>query len=106
MRLARLDQISVLDSSAAIPDGSAQMVHDEATLAMPLGNIIDIAQERARLERERQKVADEIASIDEKLNNKTFLEKAPDQVVKTQNERKISAQAAFDQLVKALERLA
>jgi len=105
MRLARLESVITSDANADIPEGSAQIVHDEATIVLPLGDVIDIAQERARLARERQKIVGEIAGIEKKLANKAFVDKAPDHVITTQHERKAAAQATLNQLNEALARL-
>ena len=51
-RLARLDAISF---AKAPPKGSAQIVLGEATAALPLAGVIDMAAERARLVREIDK---------------------------------------------------
>ena len=53
-RLARLDDISF---AKAPPKGSAQIVLGETTAALPLAGVIDMAAERARLEREIDKCA-------------------------------------------------
>ena len=105
MRLARLDSVATSDAAAEVPEGSAQIVHGEATIVLPLAGVIDIAQERARLERERDKVAGEIKAIEKKLANKAFVDKAPDHVVATQHERKAAAQATLEHLAQALARL-
>ena len=67
--LARLSGIEIAD---AIPQGSAQFVIGEAVAALPLGDVIDFAKERARLEKELKKAEDEIARFDAKLNNAAF----------------------------------
>jgi valyl-tRNA synthetase len=105
MRLARLESVATSDPAAEVPEGSAQIVHGEATIVLPLAGVIDIAQEKARLERERDKVAEEIAAIEKKLANKAFVDKAPDQVVATQHERKSAAQTTLEHLAQALARL-
>ena len=60
-----------------IPKGSAQFVIGEAVAALPLGDVIDIDKERARLAKEVKKAEDEIARIDGKLSNAAFVAKAP-----------------------------
>ncbi|MGO4128559.1 valine--tRNA ligase [Inquilinus sp. YAF38] len=103
-RLARLASIEV---SEAVPaKGSAQAVIDEATLVLPLTGIIDLDKERARLTKEIEKNASEVEKIDRKLGNAQFLEKAPDDVVEEQRERRAEAQAAIEKLRQALARVA
>jgi valyl-tRNA synthetase len=65
-RLARLDGT---DTADAVPGGSVQLVHDDATVALPLAGVIDVAQERQRLENERAKVEKEIATFEKRLAN-------------------------------------
>ncbi len=52
-----------------MPEGSAQFVIGEAVAALPLGDVIDFAKERARLEKELKKAEGEIARFDAKLSN-------------------------------------
>ncbi len=103
-RLARLASIEVSDAVPA--KGSAQAVIDEATLVLPLAGIIDLDKERARLTKEIEKNASEVEKIDRKLGNAQFLEKAPDDVVEEQRERRAEAQAVIERLREALARVA
>ena len=99
-RLARLDSVAADDAPA--PRGAAQAVHDEATLVLPLADVIDLEQERARLAKEVGKLDQEIDKIDRKLGNAQFLAKAPEEVVEEQRERRADAAAARDRLAAAL----
>jgi valyl-tRNA synthetase len=101
-RLARLDSISF---AAHPPQGSAQMVVGEATAALPLAGVIDVTAERARLQRELEKVRSEIRKIDAKLANESFVAKAPPDVVEENRERKADFEAAAQKLHAALQRL-
>jgi valyl-tRNA synthetase len=103
-RLARLSESGIHDG--AVPDGAVQIVLDEATLLLPLAEVIDIGQERARLAREIDKVAGEIAKFDKKLANENFLAKAPPEVVEEQRARRAEQAALREKLSAALQRLA
>jgi valyl-tRNA synthetase len=104
VRLARLARIEIVDGPVA--KGAAQIVVDEATVALPLAGVIDIAQERARLTKELDKAKAEAAKIEKKLGNEQFVAKAPPEVVEEQRQRLAEAAQASDKLAKALERLA
>ena len=78
MRLARLSAIGFED---AIPRASAQIVLGEATLALPLEGVIDFAAEKARLSKELEKIAKDMAGIDARLGNPGFVAKAPPEVL-------------------------
>ena len=99
--LARLDTLEFGRPQA----GAVQIVLDEATLALPLADIIDIDAESKRLKREIDKVGSEIAQLDAKLANEKFVSRAPEHVVEEQRERKSEAEATAAKLEQALKRL-
>jgi valyl-tRNA synthetase len=101
-RLARLSSIDIVD---APPPGSVQFVMEEAAMALALANVIDLAAERERLNKEIGKLNAEIAKIDAKLNNAQFVAKAPEEVVEENRERRAEAEAAARKLQIALDRL-
>ncbi|MCY4497079.1 MAG: valine--tRNA ligase [Rhodospirillaceae bacterium] len=103
IRLARLE--GILEGGREVPTGAVQIVLDDATIVLPLSEIIDIARERERLSRELDKARGEIAKLDMKLSNRGFLAKAPEHVVEEQHERKRDAESAELRLAAALARL-
>ena len=101
LRLARIDAMSF----GKAPAGAVQIVLDEATLALPLAGIIDVAAESKRLKREIDKVGSEIRQLDAKLANEKFVARAPEHVVEEQRERKADAEATAARLEQDLKRL-
>ncbi|TAN55991.1 MAG: valine--tRNA ligase, partial [Rhodospirillales bacterium] len=103
LTLARLDSATASDEDA--PKGSVQVVVDEATAILPLAGHVDVAKEKARLEKEIARLADDIGKTEKKLSNPAFVERAdPDVVVETR-ERLSDLAAAKGKLSEALERL-
>jgi valyl-tRNA synthetase len=103
LRLARLDSAEPLAGEP--PKDAVQAVLDEATIMLPLGNVIDLAQERARLAKEIARLDGEVDKIAKKLGNEQFLAKAKPEVVEEQRERSAEAEQARGRLRAALERL-
>ncbi|MPY74860.1 MAG: valine--tRNA ligase [Alphaproteobacteria bacterium] len=101
-RLARLKDIRV---GGEIPKGAVQLVLDEATVALPIAEVIDIAQEKQRLQKEIAKTEGEIQKLQKKLSNQQFLAKAPEAVVDEQRERLAEEESARAKLDAALKRL-
>jgi valyl-tRNA synthetase len=101
-----LARLSGIETGNAIPKGSAQFVIGEAVAAIPLGDVIDFAKERARLEKELKKTEDEIARFDSKLNNEAFVARAPEDVIEEQREKRAEAAALAARLKEAVARLA
>ncbi|KKC32380.1 valine--tRNA ligase [Devosia psychrophila] len=101
-RLARLEEIS---PQSTVPGESAQFVVGEATWALPLAGVIDIAAEKIRLEKEVGKLDAEISQIDKKLGNEQFVAKAPPEVIEEQKARREAAVERRHYIFEALKRL-
>ena len=104
-RLARLGDIAT-GAAGETPRGSIQLVHEEATVALPIGDVIDVGQEKARLAREHAKCVGEQEKLEKKLSNSGFLAKAPQAVVDEQKDRLAEAAERGARIKSALERLA
>ncbi len=103
LRLARLSEATSLDGG--VPKGAVQDVIDEATLVLPIADVIDLAAEQARLEKEIAKQDAEITRFEKKLANEKFVANAPEAVVETEREKLGEAQATRQRLKDALKRL-
>jgi valyl-tRNA synthetase len=103
LQLARLARAS---TAHALPKGSAQFVLGEATVGLPLGDVIDLSKERARLEKDLKRARDEIARFDAKLSNEQFVSRAPEDVLAEQREKREEATALAARLQEAIARLA
>jgi valyl-tRNA synthetase len=101
-RLARLSDISFVD---AAPQGAVQLVVRGEVAALPLKGVIDLAAEKARLEKEIAKVDADIKKADAKLSNADFLARAKEEVVEGEKEKREEAQARRAKILEALERL-
>jgi len=101
-RLARVDAIS---HAEAAPPASAQIVVGEATMCVPLGALIDLSAEAARLQKELGKATEEIARIVKKLANERFVANAAPEVVEAEREKLAEYQAAQERLNVALSRV-
>jgi valyl-tRNA synthetase len=102
-RLARADKVEV--TNAEPPKGAAQIVLDEATIFVPLAGVIDIGQERARLQKELDKARAESEKIEKKLGNQQFLAKANPDVVAEQRQKLDEVGLTVTRLTQALDRL-
>ena len=101
-RLARAASITTADT---VPPQSAQTVVGDVVVCLPLGGIVDLDAERARLEKERARVEKDIAKIDGRLSNPRFLEKADTETVEEQRAKRDEAASRLDKLTAAIERL-
>ncbi|MEZ5916591.1 MAG: valine--tRNA ligase [Parvularculaceae bacterium] len=100
--LARLISIETAD---AAPKGAVQVVHEGAIFALPLADVIDIAAEKARLKKEIDKCSKEIETVDKKLANKNFVDKAPVEIVEENKQRRVDFEERKAKLASALQQL-
>jgi len=76
-----------VDHRAARPPLSAHAVADSADVFVHLQGVVDVAAERARLQKEIEKARKEAAFLEGKLGRPDFVERAPADVVARDRER-------------------
>ncbi|MHB1303588.1 MAG: valine--tRNA ligase [Acidiphilium sp.] len=103
-RLARVSSLQPL--TGEMPADAAQAILGEATLVLPLADIIDLGAERRRLAASRAKAAAEATKIAGKLANQDFVRRAPEDVIAETRDRLDTAQAELARLDAALARIA
>jgi len=101
-RLARVDSIEPADVA---PKGAAQIVAGEATVCLPLGNLIDLVAEKARIEKTVAKTEGEMDRIGKKLANEKFVANADPEVVAAERERFAELEVQLANLKTALLRV-
>ncbi|CAA9889876.1 valyl-tRNA synthetase [Candidatus Methylobacter favarea] len=79
-KLGRLESISWLDSDEPAPESAIALVGDMKIL-IPMAGLIDKNAELTRLEKEIQKIKNDLPRIEGKLNNPAFIDKAPAEVI-------------------------
>ena len=103
--IRRLARVSEIVSAANAPQGSVQLVVRGDVVALPLKGVIDLAAERARLDKELAKAEADIKRVDAKLSNEKFVANAPDEVVEGEKEKREEALARKAKIAEAMERL-
>ena len=83
-RLASASEIEIGDDFEI--EGSVCVITESAKIYIPLNELVDLAAERARLEKELKEARADLEFVEKKLNNPGFMAKAPEQVVVAQRE--------------------
>jgi len=78
-RMARATTIGPLVGPS--PPNAVQLVLDEVVLIIPLGDLVDLGAEEARLRKELDKALEEAEKVRLKLNNADFIRRAKQEVV-------------------------
>jgi valyl-tRNA synthetase len=104
--LCRLARLSSAGLSEDTPKGAIQVPLDEATIMLPIADIIDLDAERTRLQKAIDKINQDIKTVEQKLDNKKFVNNAPVEIIDEHKQRKVDALATRVKLTQALEQLA
>jgi len=102
-RLARIDGLTVADRT---PRGAITVAVDGGLFCLPLADIIDVAEEKARLEKTAGKLEKEIGGLKGRLKNPKFATSAPADVVEETRDNLAAREAELAKLRNALDRLA
>ena len=86
-KLAGVQSISFVNSKADINEKVLSIVLSGFEIYVPLGELVDVEKELARLKGELEKIEGEIAFSQNKLNNPGFAAKAPKPVVDKEREK-------------------
>ncbi|WP_350995824.1 valine--tRNA ligase [Shewanella sp. TB7-MNA-CIBAN-0143] len=78
--LAKLETMTILAEGETAPMSSTQLVGN-MELLIPMAGLIDVGAEMVRIDKQLEKLAQEIARIEGKLSNQGFVAKAPAAVI-------------------------
>jgi valyl-tRNA synthetase len=101
-RLARVDNVT----DGAAPKGSIAVAAEGAAFAIPLEGLIDIAEEKSRLQKGLDKLMKEIGGLKGRLDNPNFVKSAPEDVVMEAQSNLDARQEEAAKMQEALKRLA
>jgi len=85
--LENLAKVSKINSKEQFSNRSAIFISDNVELALKIPNNVDLRKEFERMQKEELKIKSNIGGIQDKLKNKNFLSKAPEDVVSENKDR-------------------
>jgi len=96
-KLGRLENVSWLTEHDIAPESAIALVGDMSIL-IPMAGIINKEEELARLEKEIQKIKQDLPRVEGKLNNPAFVDKAPTEVIDKERTKLAEMQSTLNQL--------
>ena len=102
--LARVKELRI-NANETKPRAAATAVIKGAEVFVPLEGVLDLAEERLRLQKEIAKVSQDVELFSKKLSNKNFTDKAPKAVVEKDTARMEELKAMRDKLGQSLKML-
>lgn len=85
-RFCNPDELTI-DTNITPPEKAMSAVVTGAEIYLPLAGLINREEEIARLEKELEKLNQEVQRVQKKLSNPNFVEKAPEHVVEKEREK-------------------
>lgn len=103
-KLAKLESVEWLKEGEEVPAAATQL-HGNIEILVPMAGLIDVDAERARLEKEIAKLETGMKAVSGKLNNKKFMDNAPEAVVAKERAKAEKMSSALAALRLKLEEL-
>jgi len=104
--LKKLARVEELVFATKAPRQAVQIIVQGVLYYLPLGALIDIEAEKARLEKELAKIGDTITKSQKRLDNKQFMANARPEVVAAERERLAEQEESRSKTEQALARIA
>ena len=87
------------------PDHSASAVIRDAEIFIPLEGLIDLDEERKRLEKEIARINELLEKINKKLSNEDFLKRAPKEIIQKEQAKRDECSRMAEKLNQNLEEI-
>ena len=103
--LAYASDVEIRKDKSGIPEDAVSVVIPNADLYIPFNELVDIAKEIERLNKEKERLVGEVARVNGMLGNERFISKAPESKVNEEKEKLVKYTTMLDQVSKRLEQL-
>ena len=104
-RLASASDVKYLTKDEANPEASVSAMAGGSTLFIPMGELVDVEKELARLGKELEATKAEISRGEGKLSNPGFISKAPAQLVEAEKQKIEKNKALMQTITERIEEL-
>jgi valyl-tRNA synthetase len=96
-KLGRLESITWLNPDESTPESAMALV-GEMKILIPMAGLINKEAELARLDKEIQKINNDLPRVEGKLNNPAFVDKAPPEVIDKEKAKLADMRSMLDNL--------
>ena len=105
--LARVNPVTFLDTGEEVrrDKNALVLVRKDAEVVIPMASMVDLEEERARLDNEIEQIQAEVAQLESRLSNQAFLSKAPPAVIEKERTRLAERRDRLERLKQQLATL-
>ena len=87
LKLGFGNELKIQENKDGIKDNAIGIIKGEIELYIPFEGLIDLAEEKKRLEAEKEKLENEVLRCEKMLSNPGFVNKAPESKIKEEKEK-------------------
>ncbi len=102
--LAKIEELTI-DANYQSGKTDAAAIIKNAEIFIPLEGLIDFDLEKARIQKELAKIEKELTKINGKLNNQNFIDKAPEEIIQKEKQKRDELNDSKGKLLINLENL-
>lgn len=103
--LAYASEVAVQEDKSGIADDAVSVVTADAVIYIPFAELVDIRQEIERLEKEKKRLAGELARCAGMLTNEKFISRAPAAKIEEEREKQKKYTQMMEQVENRLQQL-
>ena len=103
--LGMASEVKVQKDKEGVAESSASCVIHNATIFMPMEELVDVSKEIERLEKEQKRLEGELKRSDSMLGNERFLSKAPEAKVAEEKAKREKYAQLMRQVTERLQQL-
>lgn len=103
--LTKADKLELDQAPSLKPELSLVSVLDETQIFLPVGDLLDVNKEVARLDTELKKLESDIEKYEKKLANPQFIERAPAEIINKDRTALADNEAKRDRIIENLKSL-
>ncbi len=87
LKLGLGNELKIQENKDGIKDNAIGIIKGEIELYIPFEGLVDLAEEKKRLEAEKEKLENEVLRCEKMLSNPGFVNKAPESKIKEEKEK-------------------
>jgi valyl-tRNA synthetase len=103
--LTNVESMFFSTNKESLGDNMASSVIDGVEIFIPLADLIDYDKELERLGKEKERLDNEIKRASGKINNKSFVDKAPEQVVAAEKGKLEKYMEMYNKVIERIEQI-
>ena len=99
------NEVNIKETEEEIPSNAISIIRDDLKLFIPFEDLVDIEQEKMRLEEEKKKVLSEITRAEKMLSNPGFTSKAPKTKIEEEEAKLVKYKAMLEDIENRLSNM-